>query len=103
MRPQRQRVVSLEQAPSQSAASAGRFEIQIGAYASVAEAQKALSAVQTRAGAAVANFPSVTQPVSKNGRQVYRARFRGFTSESAANTCSKLRQQSFDCFVMSAE
>ena len=54
MRPQGQRVVSLEQAPSQSAASAGRFEIQIGAYASVAEAQKALSAVQTRAGAAVA-------------------------------------------------
>ena len=81
----------------------GRFEIQIGAFASIDDAQKALDAVQARAGGAVANHPSVTQPVKKDGRQIFRARFRGFDSTTASNACSKLRAQAFDCFVMSAE
>ena len=81
----------------------GRFEIQIGAYASIAEAQRALGLVQKRAASAVSNYPSVTHPVTKDGKQVFRARFRGFDAASAASTCQQLRQQSFDCFVMSAE
>jgi D-alanyl-D-alanine carboxypeptidase len=81
----------------------GRFEIQIGAYTSVADAQRALDAVFARAGGVVANHASVTQPASKDGRQIYRARFRGFDASSAANACGALRKQSFDCFVMTAE
>lgn len=81
----------------------GRFEIQIGAYTSLADAQRALDAVFARAGGVVANHASVTQPASKNGRQIYRARFRGFDATSAANACGALRKQSFDCFVMTAE
>lgn len=81
----------------------GRFEIQIGAYNSVAEAQRALDAVFARAGGVVANHASVTQPATKDGRQIYRARFRGFDANSAANACGALRKQSFDCFVMTAE
>ncbi len=83
--------------------SAGRFEIQIGAYASVDEAQRSLNAVQAKTGDLLARYPSVTHPVAKAGRQVFRARFRGFDANSAAATCQKLRAQSFDCFVMSAE
>ncbi|MEZ5900465.1 MAG: serine hydrolase [Hyphomicrobiaceae bacterium] len=79
-----------------------RFEIQIGAYASIGDAQRALSVVQARAGTVVANYPSVTQPVDKGGRTIYRARFRGFDANSAANTCVALRKQSFDCFVMTS-
>jgi D-alanyl-D-alanine carboxypeptidase len=80
----------------------GRFEIQIGAYASMNDAQRALGAVQARAGGVVASYASVTQPVDKGGRTIYRARFRGFDANSAANTCVALRKQSFDCFVMTA-
>lgn len=79
-----------------------RFEIQIGAYASMNDAQRALGAVQARAGSVVANYASVTQPVDKGGRTIYRARFRGFDANSAATTCVALRKQSFDCFVMTA-
>jgi D-alanyl-D-alanine carboxypeptidase len=100
-----QRVAALAPAPFATGTPPppGRFEIQIGAYASVAEAQKALNAVQARAGTVLASHPSVTQPINKDGRQVFRARFRGFDANSAANACGKLRQQSFDCFVMTAE
>ena len=101
-----QRVASLDERSAPAAtptATGGRFEIQIGAYANVAEAQKALSSAQTRAGGILADHASVTQPITKGGRQVFRARFRGFDANSAAGACSKLRAQSFDCFVMSAE
>lgn len=84
-------------------AGPGRFEIQIGAYNSVAEAQRALDAVLARAGSVIANHASVTQPVDKGGRQIFRARFRGFDANTAARACGALRQQSFDCFVMTAE
>lgn len=99
-----QKVAALQ--PSAAAAvpaSAGRFEIQIGAYASVDEAQRSLNAVQARTGVLLANYPSVTHPVMKGGRQVFRARFRGFDANGATAACQKLRGQSFDCFVMSAE
>lgn len=81
----------------------GRFEIQIGAYNSLADAQRALDAVFARAGGVVENHASVTQPAMKEGRQIYRARFRGFDATTAANACGALRKQSFDCFVMTAE
>ena len=81
----------------------GRFEIQIGAYASVEEAQRNLSAAQARAGKLLNNYPSVTHAVSKAGRPVIRARFRGFDAQTAANTCTELRRQGTDCFVMTAE
>lgn len=90
--------------PSAAApAGASHFEIQIGAYASVDEAQRSLTAVQTRTGDLLTRHPSVTHPVTKSGQQVFRARFRGFDANSAVATCQKLRAQSFDCFVMSAE
>lgn len=81
----------------------GRFEIQIGAYNTLADAQRALDAVFARAGGVVANHASVTQPAMKDGRQIYRARFRGFDATSASNACGALRKQAFDCFVMAAE
>ena len=84
-------------------AAAGRFEIQIGAYASVDEAQRTIAQVQIKAGKLLQKYPSVTLPVNKAGRQIYRARFRGFEAQTAANTCAQLRTQAIDCFVMAAE
>ena len=99
-----QKIAALQPtAAAATPASAGRFEIQIGAYASVDEAQRSLNTVQTRTGVLLANYPSVTHPVIKGGRQVFRARFRGFDANGAAAACQKLRGQSFDCFVMPAD
>lgn len=80
-----------------------RFEIQIGAYSSIDEAQRALTSAQSRAGRLLSGYASVTHPVQKAGRQVFRARFSGFDSTRASSTCLELRRQSIDCFVMTAE
>ncbi len=88
-------------APASAASS--RYEIQIGAYSSIGEAQNALTSTQARAGKLLAGYASVTHPVQKAGRQVFRARFSGFEAQRAASTCTELRRQSIDCFVMTAE
>ncbi|MGB4866873.1 MAG: SPOR domain-containing protein, partial [Hyphomicrobium sp.] len=80
-----------------------RYEIQIGAYTSIEDAQQALTSAQTRTGTLLNGYGSVTHPVEKSGRLVYRARFSGFDAKQASGTCTQLRRQSIDCFVMTAE
>ncbi len=101
---------TLQGLPAQGSASqgsssqgSGRYEIQIGAYGSIDDAQRALSNVQARTNTLLAGYASVTHPVQKEGRQVFRARFRGFEAQRAASTCTELRRQAIDCFVMTAE
>ena len=107
--PARQQVAATAASPGATTSTGaaafpgGRFEIQIGAYASVDEAQRTLTQVQTKAGKLLSKYPSVTLPVQKAGRQIYRARFRGFEAQTAATTCVQLRSQAIDCFVMAAE
>lgn len=84
-------------------ASGGRYTVQIGAYGSIDDAQRALSNVQGRAGKLLAGIPTVTHPAQKDGRQVYRARFTGFDADRATTTCNALRRQSVDCFVMAGD
>jgi D-alanyl-D-alanine carboxypeptidase len=83
--------------------SGGNYEVQIGAYGSIAEAQRALNSVQDRASRLLAGSASVTHPVMKNGHQIFRARFAGFNADRAASTCSALRSKGVDCFVMAAD
>jgi D-alanyl-D-alanine carboxypeptidase len=83
--------------------SGGNYEVQIGAYGSIAEAQRALNSVQDRASRLLAGCASVTHPVMKNGHQIFRARFAGFNADRAASTCSALRSKGVDCFVMAAD
>jgi D-alanyl-D-alanine carboxypeptidase len=81
----------------------GRYQVQIGAYSSIDDAQRALSNVQNRAGRLLAGIASVTNPTMLNGHQIYRARFTGFDASRAASTCNALRRQSVDCFVMAGD
>jgi D-alanyl-D-alanine carboxypeptidase len=55
-----------------------------------------------RAGASGSAQP-VTIPVTKDARQLYRARFSGFTAQAAATACLELRRLAVDCFVMKAQ
>lgn len=100
-----QRVATLQPAAFRPTAAVprGGFEVQIGAYGSINEAQRALTAAQSRAGQVLAGYGSVTHPVQKAGRTMYRARFSGFDAARASSTCTELRRQAIDCFVMSAE
>lgn len=83
--------------------SGGRYAVQIGAYGSINDAQRALTDVQGRAGKLLAGIPSVTNPTMKGGQQVYRARFTGFDANHATSTCNALRRQAVDCFVMAGD
>ena len=84
-------------------AAGGRYTVQIGAYGSIDDAQRALTNVQGRAGKLLAGIPTVTHPAQKDGRQVYRARFTGFDASRATTTCNALRRQAVDCFVMAGD
>ena len=107
LNPSQARVASLQTSSTGTAALAaqprGRYEIQIGAYTTIDDAQRALTSAQNRAGRLLSGYGSVTHPVQKQGRQVFRARFSGFDAQRAASTCTELRRQAVDCFVMTAE
>ena len=82
---------------------AGSFEIQIGAYATQPEADRALSNARGQAGDLLRGGDSRALLARKDNRQIYRARFVGFDSARAASTCLELRRRQIDCFVMRAE
>ena len=79
------------------------FLIQIGAYASIAEAERHLANAKTASAGVLDGHAPVTQGVTKDNRQLFRARFAGFNQASAANVCNRLRQQRIDCLVMKTE
>jgi D-alanyl-D-alanine carboxypeptidase len=82
---------------------AGGFAIQIGAYNTEAEAERALADAQARGGSLLASAQPLSVPVQKDARSFHRARFAGFDARSAAATCLALRRLSVDCFVMKSE
>lgn len=86
-----------------AAASQGAVQIQIGAYISVAEAEKRLTTARQQAGDLVGSSPAVTIPVTVSGKQMYRARFSGFDAVRAGHVCTELRRRQIDCLVAKAE
>ncbi|MFT3730217.1 MAG: serine hydrolase [Hyphomicrobium sp.] len=94
---------SYEPRASATRTASGRYAVQIGAYGSIDDAQRALSSVQDRAGRLLAGVSTVTNPAMKDGHQIFRARFTGLDANRAATTCNALRRQSVDCFVMAGE
>ncbi|HZA01109.1 MAG TPA: SPOR domain-containing protein, partial [Hyphomicrobiaceae bacterium] len=86
-------------APAATPAALGSFEIQIGAYSTVTEAQSALAAARERATDLLAGATPATAPVRKGNRQLYRARFGSFSASVAANACQELRRRQIECFV----
>lgn len=86
-----------------SLTAAGGFEVQIGAFASTADAERALIAARGAAGGLLVAYPARTVPIAKDNRVYYRARFGGFDGPVAASTCAELRRAGIDCFVSKAE
>lgn len=78
------------------------YDVQIGVYSSPTDAEQAMAAARSKAAHILGQSDPITMPLSKDGRQLYRARFAGFDSKSAANACNELRRMELDCFVARA-
>jgi D-alanyl-D-alanine carboxypeptidase len=81
----------------------GAFHIQIGAYQSLAEAQKRLATARELAPGLLARRSPVTTQVKQGDKLFYRARFAGFEAAAAASACAELRRLKIDCLVMKAQ
>lgn len=79
------------------------FAVQVGAYSSEAEAMRQLQATRTRASDLLSGRSPVSQPVQHAGKQLYRARFSGFDSQTANSTCQELKRRQIDCHVAKIE
>ena len=81
----------------------GPYLIQVGAFGSAVEAEKALSTTLERASSLLATAAPVTAAVNKGSKQLFRARFSGFDAQTAATACFELRRRQIECLVMRAE
>jgi hypothetical protein len=81
----------------------GGYEIQVGAYKSAGEAERALASARSSAGTVLNDRRGVAIPVRKEASLLYRARFSGFSPADAASTCNALRRLRIDCFVTRAD
>jgi D-alanyl-D-alanine carboxypeptidase len=79
------------------------LEIQVGAYPSSAEAERQIALVRTKGGGMLTGRAPAVQPVRKEHRTLYRARFTGFDARTASAACLELRRLAIDCFVMRPE
>jgi D-alanyl-D-alanine carboxypeptidase len=81
----------------------GAFQVQVGAFTSEAEAENRLGMVQQRASDLLDGHMPFTTSFMRGDEEWYRARFAGFSRESAQAACAALKKMSLDCAVMKAE
>jgi D-alanyl-D-alanine carboxypeptidase len=75
--------------------------IQIAAADSKSGAHKLLSDAKFKAGKALSSAEPFTQEVEKGAAKLYRARFSGFETKTAArNACAALKKQKISCFAL---
>jgi D-alanyl-D-alanine carboxypeptidase len=73
--------------------------IQIGAFGSENEAKQHLDAAQSKV-TSLGHADRFTEPVTKDDKTYYRARFAGFDKSAAEETCKKLRRNDFACMTV---
>ena len=81
----------------------GPYQIQVGAYASEADARRQLDTVNGQTGALLAPFPALVTAATANGKTVFRARYSGFDTANGGTICNELRRRQIDCMVAKAE
>ena len=77
------------------------WQIQIAAVPSKTEAHKLLQKTRSVSKLQLASASSSSQRIERNGQVLYRARFVGFQSKTAARrACKSLKAKSIDCFTV---
>ena len=82
---------------------ANGIHLQVGAFATKAEADRHLAQVQAQAAATLGSYPAQSIQAVSNGKTVFRARFTGVDPAAAGNICNDLRRRQIDCMVARAE
>ena len=88
--------------PTKFDKASGPYHVQVGAFTSQAEAESRLGEVQGRANSVLDGHQPLAVAFQKDDTEWYRARFAGFSQDSARSTCAQLKRMSFDCVVMRA-
>lgn len=87
-------------AESRTAATSGKWIIQLGATDDEAKAKDILARARAKAAGPLADATAVTERVEKGGSTLFRARFAGFDdSKDAQNACARLKRDGFACFA----
>ncbi len=77
------------------------WQVQIAAAESETGAIQLLKKAKTSAGSALRGKAPHTEPVESNGKTLYRARFVGFETKTAArNACKSLKRAKFACYAI---
>ncbi|MCO6186277.1 D-alanyl-D-alanine carboxypeptidase [Rhizobium sp. L1K21] len=88
-------------APVVNTASSGGWEIQIAAVDSERAASRLLQEARSAVADSLAAVTAYSQPVLSNGKTLYRARFSGFSDQSAAHSaCQDLKRRAYQCLVL---
>ncbi|MDR3464404.1 MAG: SPOR domain-containing protein, partial [Xanthobacteraceae bacterium] len=74
--------------------------IQVGALESESEAKQRLDAARGSAGGLLGNADPFTEPVSKGGKNYYRARFAGLDKDRAEAACRTLAHHDISCIAI---
>ncbi len=95
----------IEEGDTEATSSAGLppFYVQVGAYASQADADRRLTEVGAKAASLLQGRQPLTLSFSDGGRPLYRARFAGFTESDAREACAQLKRLDIVCIVMRAD
>jgi len=93
---------TVAQVPATSAAPSQGFEIQIGAYATAAEADRQLSQVQAQTPV-LKGYTPARRSVKLGNNMLHRARFAGFDQAGAQAMCAELIRQKINCLALKGE
>jgi D-alanyl-D-alanine carboxypeptidase len=74
--------------------------IQIGATDDASKAEGLLERAKSRVGSALARAEPFTESVKKGDQTLYRARFAGFTEQTAQAACKALKNRDIACFAI---
>jgi D-alanyl-D-alanine carboxypeptidase len=88
-------------ATSDTAEAEAGWQVQIAAAESESKAISMLKNAKARTGTSLRGRVPYTEPVESGGQTLYRARFVGFESKTAAwNACKSLKKANYACFAI---
>ncbi|MEO9169136.1 MAG: D-alanyl-D-alanine carboxypeptidase family protein [Aestuariivirga sp.] len=97
-------VVSANDKPGDIAKGYGdSWNVQVGTYAGKPSAEVQLDSSRKKFAAQFEGKPGFTMQDDKDGSVVYRARFAGFTADTAAKACLALKEDGASCLMIAPE
>ncbi len=89
-----------EPAPAHNAKVHTGWIVQVGAFATEAEAKQHLEEAQSKAKKLLSRADPFTESVTKDDKTYYRARFSGLERDQAEATCRQLRRSDIACMTV---